>query len=88
MRYILAIFLPPFALLACKRPVQFVVNLCFWLLSLPLLFLGFGVFIWLFCSLHALIVCRTCWAKQQMDRLVSAIDARNQSETKTQPSQS
>lgn len=74
MRYLLAIFLPPLAVLVCKKPLQFVVNLLIWLVSLPLLFfMGVGVFIWLLCSVHALIVCSNTTADRRVERLVNAI---------------
>jgi hypothetical protein len=79
MRYLLAIFLPPFALLVCKKPIQFVINLVIWLVSLPLLFMfGIGVIGWGLCSAHALIVCVTQRSDRQMARVVAAIESRNQ----------
>jgi uncharacterized membrane protein YqaE (UPF0057 family) len=68
MRYILAFLAPPFAVLLCRRPVQFVVNLIFWLVS---------VFVWLICSIHALIVCATSSADRRVNRVVAAIEARS-----------
>jgi hypothetical protein len=81
MRYVLAFFLPPFAILACKKPVQFVLNLVVWLISLPLiLFMGIGLIGWLFCTAHALIVCAFKRQEAQVNRIVSAIEARNQND--------
>jgi hypothetical protein len=78
MRYILAFLAPPFAVLLCRRPVQFVANLIFWLVSIPMLFfLGVGIFVWLICSIHALIVCATSSADRRVDRVVAAIEARS-----------
>lgn len=78
MRYILAFVAPPFAILLCRKPFQFVLNLIFWLVSIPMLFLvGFGTIIWLICTLHALIVCLTSLADRRVDRVVAAIEARN-----------
>jgi hypothetical protein len=78
MRYLLAIFLPPFALLACKKPVQFVLNLVVWLVSLPLiLFMGVGLIGWAICTAHALIVIGFKRQEAQVSRIVSAIEARN-----------
>src|SRR6185312_6795301 len=88
MRYILAIFLPPFALLRCGKTGQLVVNLvfwmvslCFWLLGLITIFLlpifgGIGFAIWLACTLHAVIVCARLDRSRQVDRLVEAIQSR------------
>ncbi len=78
MRYIFAIFLPPLALFLCKKPIQAVLNLIFWLLSLPLLaFFGFGAFLWLACSVHAIIVCMSTSADHRLDRVVAAIESRS-----------
>lgn len=76
MRYVLAVLAPPFALLVCGKPVQFVINLVFWVASFPLILLGVGFFVWLFCMFHALIVCGVCERNRQMDRLVNAIQSR------------
>jgi uncharacterized membrane protein YqaE (UPF0057 family) len=77
MRYLFAIFLPPLALLLCKKPIQAVLNLILWLVSIPLLFFfGIGVFVWLACSVHALIVCASCSADRRLDRVVAAIESR------------
>ena len=77
MRYVLAIVLPPFAILGCGKPFQFLLNLVFWLLSLPLLFfLGIGIFVWLLCTVHAVVVCTMRDRNKQMDRLVAAIQSR------------
>ncbi len=79
MRYLLAFILPPFAVLACKKPVQFVLNLIVWLVSLPLiLFVGVGLIGWAICTAHALIVCNFKRQEAQVNRLMSAIEAQNQ----------
>src|SRR2546423_13459801 len=47
MRYLLAIIAPPFALLLCGKPIQFVLNLLLWIASFPLLFFfGAGIVLW------------------------------------------
>jgi len=88
MRYVLAIVLPPFAILSCGKPVQFVLNLIFWLASLALLLCGIVMIVllpilgglafvgWLFCTIHAIVVCTSRSRDKQMDRLVNAIQAR------------
>lgn len=79
MRYILAIFIPPLAVLLCKRPFQFVFNLALWLASLPLIFfLGLGILVWLICSVHALLVCRASSIDKRVDRLVQVIEGQRQ----------
>lgn len=47
MRFIIALFIPPLAVLLCGKPFQAIVNLLFWLASLPLLFvMGLGALVW------------------------------------------
>lgn len=76
MRYILAFFVPPLAILLCGKPFQFILNLIFWLASIPLIFMmGIGFFVWLICAAHAVIVCRSKFAEAQVGRIVSAIQS-------------
>lgn len=76
MRFVLAIFLPPLAVLACKRPFQFVLNLTVWLVSLPLiLFMGVGLLGWVFCTAHALFLCGNALTERRLDRVVRAIES-------------
>ncbi|MDB5354810.1 MAG: hypothetical protein JWN24_1263 [Phycisphaerales bacterium] len=78
MRYILAFIAPPFALLICRKPFQFILNLIFWLASFPLIFVGgLGFIVWLICAAHALIVCRTAFAEAQVGKIVNAIQSQN-----------
>jgi hypothetical protein len=77
VRYILAILLPPFAILSCRKPFQFTLNLAVWLVSLMLTFaMGLGFIGWFFCAMHALIVVGQRDRTKQMDRLVGAIQSR------------
>ena len=77
MRYLFAIFIPPLAILMCKRYGHFVVNLFFWSLSIPLaLFMGIGVIVWLGCIVHALSICKVSSIDKRLDRLVKAIEGR------------
>ena len=61
MRYLLAIILPPLAILLCRKPLQFILNI-----PLTLLFWVPGV-------LHALLVVHSHLADQRTDRVVRAI---------------
>lgn len=77
MRYIFAILIPPVALFICRRPIQGVFNLIFWLISLPLLVVfGLGIIVWVLCTIHAVIICITYGADKRLDRVVAAIQAR------------
>jgi hypothetical protein len=78
MRYLFAFLCPPLAILMCKRPGQFVINLVFWLASIPaIFFLGLGLIIWLICTIHALSVCRVSSIDKRVDRVVRAIEKRS-----------
>jgi hypothetical protein len=58
MKYLVAIVLPPLALLMIGKPAQFVLNGTVWLISIPLtLMFGVGVFLWLLCVAHAVAMC-------------------------------
>lgn len=63
MRYILAILLPPVAVLLCGKPVQAVLNVlltsCFWVPGM----------------IHALLVVNSHKADKRTDRIVDAIRA-------------
>jgi len=84
MRYLLAFVAPPFALLVCRKWVQFVINLIFWLLSIPLIFvMGIGFLIWFMCTAHALVVCIMKRADKRFDRLITAIESRTTSTPST-----
>jgi len=75
MRYVFAFFLPPLSIAMCgRRWGHFTFNLIFWLVSLPLItFVGVGLLGRLFCTIHAVIVCRISSVDKRMDRLVNAI---------------
>lgn len=64
MRYLIAILLPPVAVLLCGRPIQALLNvvltLCFWAPG----------------AVHACLVVHTHLADQRADRIVDALRAR------------
>ena len=64
MRYILAVLLPPVAVLFCGRPVQFLLNLV-----LTLMF-------WIPGMIHAILVVNGFYADRRTDRIVWAIEGR------------
>ena len=78
MLYLLALVLPPAALLVAGKVVQAIPNLIIWVLAVLVLVgtLGFGMAIsfvlWLICALHALF---TVNAKNADDRTKQLIDA-------------
>lgn len=62
MRYILAILLPPVAVLFCGRPVQFLVNLVLTLL------------LWIPGMIHAMLVVNGYYADRRTERIIRALD--------------
>lgn len=64
MRYLLAILLPPFAVLACGKPFQFLLNivLCF--------------FLWVPAVIHAFCVVSTYNADKRNEKLIQAINTK------------
>jgi hypothetical protein len=88
MKYLLALLVPPFAVLGCRKPFQFGLNLMFWLLALILLVGGLATvflapvlvpaafILWLMCAFHAMTCCVTTERNRQMNRLVAAIETR------------
>lgn len=61
MRYVLALLLPPLAVLLCGKPVQFFLNILLCLLG------------WIPGIIHALLVVHTHLADQRNDKLIDAI---------------
>jgi hypothetical protein len=58
LKYLVAIILPPVALLMVGKIFQFVLNLIFCIISLPLMVMfGVGIIIWLLCIAHAFLAC-------------------------------
>ena len=64
MRYLLAILLPPLAVLLCGKPFQFLLNVC---LTLCL---------WIPGMLHAILVVHDHHDEERTNRIVRAIEAR------------
>ena len=61
MRYLLAIILPPLAVLLCGKPIQFVLNI-----FLTLLF-------WIPGVIHAILVVNGHLADKRADRIIKAV---------------
>jgi hypothetical protein len=58
IKYLVAILLPPVALLMIGKPFQFILNFSIWLISIPLaLMFGIGIVLWLMCIAHAVEAC-------------------------------
>ena len=58
IKYLVAILVPPVALLIIGKPFQFILNFTLWLISIPLaLMFGIGIVLWLVCIAHAVEAC-------------------------------
>ncbi len=79
MRYFFAVVVPPLGILLCKRYVHFVINLILWLISLILIpVFGLGLVGWMVCASYAVSVCKVSSIDKRVDRIVNAIESRNQ----------
>ncbi len=65
MLYLLAILLPPVAVLLCGKPIQAVINLVLWILGIVP-----GI-------IHALFVVSSHLADQRNNRLIKAMERQN-----------
>lgn len=62
MRYFLAIFLPPVAVLLCGKPIQFVLNILLTILG------------WIPGAVHAILVVNSHLADKRADKIVKAME--------------
>ena len=77
MRYVFALILPPLGVAMCRRWGHFTFNLILWIASFPMIaVLGIGILMWLFCIIHALIICRISSVDKRVNRIVAAIQQR------------
>ena len=74
MRYVLALLLPPLAVLLCGKPIQFVVSLIMTVVILLLCFVGFGLFICWVPAVHAFMLVHNHMADKRTGRVVKAIE--------------
>jgi uncharacterized membrane protein YqaE (UPF0057 family) len=79
--YLLAIFLPPLAVLLSGRPFQAVFNAALWLLGLVLIVLPFvpGLMTWALAAGWAVLVVRSRRRAERDRRLVENASARDRS---------
>jgi len=74
MIYILAIFIPPAALMIEGKIFQAVINAVFWILGFVFLFFG-GFILWAITVLHAVIVIHGARSDANTQKIVDAINA-------------
>lgn len=76
MRYLIALLVPPLAILFCGKPFQALLNLPLWVVGIALLFVGIGLLIVPLAILHALMVVHSHLADRRSQRLVAAVQSR------------
>lgn len=78
MLYLLAIVLPPLALLLAGKPFQAIFSFMLWVVSIVLFFTTFfmGVALWLALVAHAMAVIANARAERRTDRIVEAMQNR------------
>ena len=73
MRYLLALLVPPVAVLLCGKPIQAVLNAVVWVLGLFTLLLGVGFFVVPVAVIHAVFVVSARLADNRQRSLVEAL---------------
>lgn len=72
MLYLIAIVIPPLALLLSGKPFQAIFSLAFWVLAwIFSLFLGAGFVMWLILATHAILVVRDRNTRKMMEDISS-----------------
>jgi len=70
MLYLIAIIIPPLALLMSGKPFQAILSLAFWILAWVFsIFLGAGVVMWLILAAHAIFVVRDRNTRKMMEEI-------------------
>mgnify|MGYP003122326124 CR=1 FL=1 len=67
MMYILALLLPPFALLLCGKPFQAIFSAILWVLAWILAIFGAGFIVWVILAVHAILVVRDRNTRKMME---------------------
>jgi len=73
MRYLLAILVPPLAVLLCGKPLQAFINLLIWAISIPLCAVGIGFLTIAAPVIHALLTVNSHLADKRTEKLISAV---------------
>jgi len=69
--YLVALLLPPLALLLSGKPFQAIISGVIWILSFFFLLVGLGFFIWLFLAVWSILVVRDRNTKKMMEEVAS-----------------
>lgn len=67
MLYLVALIIPPLALLLCGKPIQALLSAAFWVLAWILAIFGAGFVVWLILAVHALFVVRDRNTRKMME---------------------
>ncbi|MEX0298583.1 MAG: YqaE/Pmp3 family membrane protein [Kordiimonas sp.] len=67
MMYILALLLPPLALLLSGKPFQALFSAVFWVLAWILAIFGAGFIVWVILAAHAILVVRDRNTRKMME---------------------
>lgn len=69
MLYLVALLLPPLALLLCGKPIQAILSAVFWILAWILAIFGAGFIVWLVLAVHAIFVVRDRNTRKMMEEV-------------------
>lgn len=70
MLYLVALILPPLALLLCGKPVQAVISAIVWVLSWIFAIIGgLGFIMWVILAVHAIMVVRDRNTKKMLESM-------------------
>ena len=76
MRYLIALLVPPLAVLLCGKPVQAILNAVVWLVGIVTIFFGVGLLVVPVAVIHAMFVVNTHFADKRQAGLMRALDSR------------
>ena len=76
MRYLIALLLPPLALLLCGKIFQFVISLVLCIVVFAMCFIGIGFFLLWIPALHAILVVHSHLADERNKKLIKAVESR------------
>lgn len=75
MRFLLAILVPPLAILLCGKPLQSMINACLYVPGVIFCWTGIGLLPWLIAAVHALMVVNNSKADKRQKQLIAAVKA-------------
>ncbi|MBV1901755.1 MAG: hypothetical protein KUG56_08790 [Kordiimonadaceae bacterium] len=71
MLYIVALIVPPLALLLCGKPFQAIISAVVWILAWILAIFGAGIIMWCVLALWAIMVVRDRNTRKMMEDIAS-----------------